>query len=651
MSIIKKIGDGQFVDMRIDTKEVDKLQASAYVPTEEEASVRAMIIKHFTLGYQNQWTPRREFNDLSLVNRMSVDQMSFNTYQPNNGEAPAGDVINGWRSNAIRPVVRNKAISIAAHATARLIFPKVFAFDQSSNSQEEAAKVMEDLMEWASNQSNYDETSLKAVITALWSPASIGYTEYGTVFRNVKREKGEDGAWRIEKMLDENLSGFKDTIVPVDELFIENVYESDIQKQAWLVWRKVISYDTAKEKYSAYKNWKYVKPGMQTILNDANQAFYNVYDPNMRTNMVEEVTYWNKAMDVKLCMVNGILLSEYDAPNPRDDKQYPFWKFGYELLDEGKFFYYKSLAFKMQGDANIVNTLYPLIIDGTYLSIMPPMINLGSETVSSEVIVPGAVTTLSDPNSKFNAIQLSQNMQAGMNTLAVVEKSLDESSQDPIQQGQVATGSQTAYEISKLEQNANTVLGLFIKMIGSYVLQYGRLRQSDILQYLTILDVEKIEDNPALVYKTFLVESKGKNPFKKVQFEDEMSDEPMSEDEKLESSYEILEEEKRTGMEISKVNPRLFRKLKYQTIISPDVLNPRSEDLEKALNLELFDRAIALPFVDQEKVAKDFLFGSYRDVRDPDQYIRKQTETPMESMVSEEQTNAQSALVEPQAVV
>lgn len=627
MSIIVNVGNAEYSDIRLTPEEIKdkKLPTSLYKPTDDEAEIRNMIIRQFTLGYQTMYKPRLEFNDMSVIGRDQVDKMAMNVYQPNNGDAPEGDLVNGWRSNAIRPVVRNKCVSIAAHATAQLMFPKVFAFNDESSAQEDAARVMRDLMEWSAEQSNYSDTSLEAVLTATWSPASIRYTEYGEVFRNVKSERGDDGKWKVERMLDEDLSGFKDTAVPVEELYIENIYESDIQKQGWLIWRRVIGYDLASVKYGESKDWKYVKPGVQIIFNDANQFFYEVYDSNMRTECVEEVIYWNKKMDLKLVLVNGVLLTDFDNPNPRRDKLYPFVKFGYELIDEGKFFYYKSLAFKMQSDANIIKTLYPMIIDGTYLNIFQPMVNYGSETIGSDVIVPGGVTTLSDPTSKLEGLSLANNIKAGMDTLLEVEKSVSESSEDQVLSGQQNPGQDTtAYEISRLEQNANTVLGLFIKMISQYVRQYGRLRMGDILQHLTIVDVDRITDDPQLVYRTFLVKGSGKFDNKKIQFTDRMPDEPISGDEAMVHSYKVLSEQDDTGMEIYKVNPRLWRDLKYQLIVSPDVLHPRSEDLERAMKLELYDRAIQNPMANQEKVYTDFLLGSYKDIHDPDEYVQKQ---------------------------
>jgi archaellum component FlaF (FlaF/FlaG flagellin family) len=625
--VIKNVGNGEYSDIRLTSKEVQekKLIPSSYTPTDDEKEVRSMIIRQFVLGYQTMYKPRREFNDMSVVGRMTIDQMAFNTYQPNNGESPEGDLINGWRSNAIRPIVRNKCISIAAHATAQLIFPKVFAYNKQSDTQEDSARVMEDLMEWSAEQSKYADTSLNATIAALVNPASITYSEYGEVYRNVKRgDKDENGKWKVSKELDEDLSGFKDQTVPVDELFIENIYENDVQKQGWVIWRRVIGYDLASTLYSEYKNWQYIKPGVQIIYNDVNTTFYESYDTNMRSDSVEVVYYWSKKLDVKLCVVNGVLLSDFDNPNPRMDKLYPFTKFGYENVDEGKFFYYKSLAFKMQSDANIVNTLYPMIIDGTYLNIFQPMVNIGSETIGSDVIIPGGVTTLTDPNSKLTPIAVAGNIKAGMDTLMKVEESVSESSEQPTLQGDQTQSGTTAYEISRMEQNANTVLGLFIKMIAQYVRQYGRLRLGDIIQHLTIVDVDKITDDPELVYRSFLVKGKGKDTTKKIEFTDDVPEEPQDESEALAQSYKVLSEQKRIGMEIWKANPTLFRELIYRIVVSPDVLHPRSEDLERAMNLELYDRAIMNPMADQEAIFTDFLLGSYKAVKDPDDYVQKQ---------------------------
>lgn len=602
-------------------------EIAPYNPTDAERQVLSLVLKHFILGTTNAYTPRVEFNDLSLTARDQYDQMAFNTYQPNNGEAWAGDPQSAWRSRAIRPVIRNKCISIAAHATARLIFPKVFAFNSQSDEQKDAAMVMEDLMEWSGDISDYPFIALMRVITALSSPASIGYTEYGEVTRLVKTEKGEDGVWKEKRVRDEAYPCFMDAVVPVDQFYIENFFEPDIQKQGFLIWRKVYSYSAAQGKYNGvYDNFQYVRPGVQTIYDDANRNFYYVYDPNMRQEDVEEVIYWNKNLDLKLIMVNGVLLTDADNPNPRNDKLYPFDKFGYEPINN-RFFYYKSLAFKLQHDAEIVNTLYQMVIDRTYLDTFKPMVAVGGEIIASDVIVPGAVTTLSDPNADLRAINLgpSSDISQGIKTLQLVEDSISESSQSDQQAGQKPGGTPTAYEISVLESNANTVLGLFLQMISKHVKDFGKLRMGDIVQYLTLPEVVDITGEPEMTYKTFFVGGKGNaSKNKKIVFNGDMED-SYDTDEALNKSYELLDEGEKKKMEISHVNPQFFRELQYMAVVSPDILNPRSSSLERAFALEDFDRMIAQPMVfDPEETGKLLLNQNPLTMRDPDKYLVKQ---------------------------
>lgn len=636
MSIIDKN-----VQLDIDeARGIVKNDISQYQPSEEEKEVRQMIIQHFTLGDVTMQTPRVEFNDYSVLLRDQYDQMSFNTYQSNNGQPEEGNVIGGWRSRAIRPVVRNKCISIGAHATARMMFPKVFAHDTSSENQHDAAQVLMDLMEWTAEQSNYARTSLGATIQAEVSPACIVHTEYVEVYRDVKRKKNSDGSWVKETVLDETLSGQQNTIVPVDQLYIENFFEPDIQKQGWLLWRRVQSYSLLKEKYARRypDKWKYVKPGVQIVYNDANQTFYDVYDTNMRPYDGEEIIYWNRGLDLMIIMVNGVMLTDYDNPNPRNDKLYPFAKTGYELINS-KCFYYKSLAFKISHDADIINTLYPMIVDGTYLDVMPALINTGGEAIAQSVIIPGGVTTLADPNAKLTPVRQGSNLAAGLNTLAVLEDSLNQSSEVPLVPDK--GGPPTAYQISKTEQERNTVLGMFLQMIGDYVKQLGTLWLGDIMQYLTIAEVDQITDNPELVYKTFLLHNKkqnGKSKTRKIQFDQGLSSDPVSEYDRLQRSYETLKMEggDKSDMEIYRVNPELIRKLKYMVVISPDVLNPLSEEVERALKLEEYDRAIVNPLADQEAIFKDLLLAAYpATAKDPDKYLAKPQPTGIMEQITQ----------------
>ncbi len=284
---------------KVEMIDEEKSPVSLYQPDEKERELLGVIRLDFTMGDLIMNKPRREFNDLSVLERNSVDLMTWNTYQPNDGDNLEGDELNAWRSNAMRPVTRNKVVAVTAQTTARLIYPHMFAYDDDSREQADAAQTMNDLFEFTTmnNTSTYMETSIYAVVSACVAPAAIVYTEYAEVFRNVKMPKA-DGGYELTSILDEDFSGFKEEVVPVDQLFIADFYEPDIQKQRFLLWRRVRDYSTLKEKWGHLPNFQYVKPGVMILYNDANRSFYETYDSSMRQYEAEEVLYWNRHLDM-----------------------------------------------------------------------------------------------------------------------------------------------------------------------------------------------------------------------------------------------------------------------------------------------------------------------------------------------------------------
>ena len=612
---------------------------SLYQPSELEKE-RVMLMRQcFTDGDQVQKRPRREFNDLSLLERMAVDQMAFAVYQPNDGDTLAGDQLNGWRSNATRPIVRNKIISINAHVTARTIFPKINAFSPESVEQKDAATVMSDLMEWSVVNSNsaYADVSVQATTSALVNPISWVQTQYQEVYRTVKRGKNEDGTYKTEQILDDDQSGFIDEAVDPTTMYFGEFYirNGDVQLQPWLIRRKIMNYSSAGTVFGRFDNWQYVNPGIMVIYNDANQSFYDVYDMDMSQNEVEVLYYWNKALDLYLITVNGVLLTDPNNPNPREDKLYPFATFGYELLrPQGDCMAFKSLAFKTMPDDKVINTLYPMIIDASYLALFPPTVAVGVETIGSDVLIPGVTTTLSSPDASITPLlTANQNLQAAYQALMQVEKNITDSSIDAQEAGKPDPDSQspvTAYQISKAETHARILLGSFLFMVGRYVKQTGRLRIGDIKQHLTLPQLQTIEGsaNASLVYKTFhMSEGRGRTKGRKIQFDLDLPSGKTSSKDMLQHSFDTLAMQggRKSQYKLFRVNPTIFRNLTYTVVVAPDVIAPLSDEYEAQLGLEQYDRMIAQPEVfDPEQTGRILLEAYKLTKKDPDKYLAQQ---------------------------
>jgi len=566
-------------------------------------------------------TPYEEFNHLTLVSVTDRDRKAFNNYVPARSDNPD----EAWHANTVRPVTRNKIISIAAHLTSSLLFPQVYAQNENDEEDRDAGLVMRDLNLWSAQQSKYAFEFVRATVKALVDPAMIMYEGYADVRRTIK-EMQDNGSYTIKEIQDEAFSGFLNLLIPVEELFIGNVYESDIQKQPFLFWRRVIDHEEAIQKYGHLEDFKkYVISGVKVFYVQDQRGFYQMYDQNLASNLDEEVIYYDRYQDLELRLVNGVLLDNPDRPLSRADKRYPMAKTGYEIIGGTDFFYYKSLAAKLASDQEVVDTLYNIIIDGSFLQVMPPGVVVGDEEVGGAVIIPGAVTTLAE-GSSFQTLQTNNNLQAGLNVLAKVEASLSESSSDPLMSGITPEGTPaTAFQIQRQEQNARTILGLFGKMIVRWVEDFGQLRLASILQHLTVAQAAEVTgDSTRLKFHKFLLppEKDGAGKSKQIRFDMNM---PELQVDALRESFKIMQEEDTNSSTISVVNPDLFRRNKYLFKVQADFMPTQSEALKKALNLEAYDRAIQNPLLDQEKVTAEFLLESYRP-GEADKFMRKSTQ-------------------------
>ena len=150
------------------------LPVSAYNPSKEIKDRTRTVMARFQRAAETHEKPYREFNDTSLTVRMDTDQKLFNNWR----EAKSDDPDEEWHSRAVRPIVRNRTISIAAHLSGQLLTPAFRAQNDRQQEDKEASTVIRYLVEWANDQAEYVRTFLYAVIAALVNPASIIHTEY-----------------------------------------------------------------------------------------------------------------------------------------------------------------------------------------------------------------------------------------------------------------------------------------------------------------------------------------------------------------------------------------------------------------------------------------------------------------------------------------
>lgn len=615
--------------IELNKKGVPEAPQSMYTPSQEVSDLTAKIKQDYGIGYNNLHRSYEEFSHRNVIEEMNAGQKIFNSYIPPRSEDPD----ESWRAQTVRPLARNKMISIAAHVTANLIYPSLFAQNEKDEEDAMAAKVMSDIMEWVQERADYDRVFLFSVISMLCNPVVV--MEVNFVKAVIKARKMTEEGSSIQEVLDELNSGIKLGIVPTDELLIANVREFNIQKQRFLIRKRYIDFDEAKSLYGDHPNFQYVQPGVRSVYSTEDGSFYDVRDTDNPT-LIEEATYLNRREDMEIPFINGIYLGNDDVnDNPMKHRRtvlledgdiatipvYKFAKSGYEPIDEMRFYYFKSAASKLGPDQDLIDTLYNMVIDGTFLSVMPPVNVFGSEEQDASVVYPGAVNYFSH-EAKTEVMNIGQNIAAGMNTINMVESSMSQSSQDDTRMGISSSGSQTAFEISRMEQNAAVQLGLFGKMIGFLVRDLSELIIDDIIMHLTVAQMNELTGGEVrMKYNAFLIKERsegGSKNKKKIEFTDEM----MGNVDVRKKQLELLKRET-DDTRIVLVNPYQFARMKYMVSVQADAVIGKSKFTQKSLNLEAYDRMIQNPMIDQQAVTRDFLVETFAE-GETEKYMNKQ---------------------------
>lgn len=586
--------------------QIASLPSTYKVPKHLE-EINNRFMNDYELGYLNQTKSRREFNNRSLIQTIDEDRDRFNAYIL----PKSGDPAESWKAQTVRPITRNKTISFAAHLSSLLQQPSVFAQNETDDEDRKAARVMQRLLDYMYDLTDWERKAVLICVGALVNPAVFVEVDYWEA-KKLKRSKNGDTTLTRDPVL----SGPQINLISPENLMISNFRESELQRQRFVIRRKYIDTDELMAKYGTHDDVKYVQSGLHNLYyRPMGQMFSYTDDWELQMGVYEELIYYNRSLDLEVPVVNGVILEpERGLSMRREDGLYPFAKTGCEPIDDGNYFYYKSLVSKLAGDQDMMDTLYNMILDGTFLQLVPPVAIIGDEDdYDTSIIAPGTVSYFSE-GAKVENIAPRMDLRGGMQAAQMVESSIVESSSSNMRLG-IDSSSGTAREVSALERNAQIQLDFFLKNISFVVEDIGQLATGVITQHFTVMDVQELGGKPS-EYRSYLikdVKEDGKTKSEKIMFTtDEVS------------SMDVLEAEGGLDAEkkLSIVNPVYFSKMHYKTRIKADEYRRLNRAVEKALKIEVYDRAIQNPNVNQELITKEFLLETLAP-GDSDRFMKK----------------------------
>lgn len=168
-------------------------------------------------------------------------------------------------------------------------------------------------------------------------------------------------------------------IVPLEEIYLEKIWERNIQKQNQTIRVKEMTWADFKKSYpeDRYPDAAFVRPGAQ-IADDS--LFFELLGGTQILNedKVQIMYDMNTAEDKYKIIANGVLLNPLAKkeiqPNPFHHKMQPYtWSLN-EPVDD-KFAYGMSMPFLLKEPTKILNTSYTMLVERELRSIDPPVLS------------------------------------------------------------------------------------------------------------------------------------------------------------------------------------------------------------------------------------------------------------------------------------
>lgn len=592
-----------------------KNSVSTYSPPQEVVELTKIAKLDYQMGFDILHRPWNELNDYSVIERMNMDQRTFNSFVDESNEDPN----EAWKWRGTRSMARNKAIVMHAHLTANYLIPIFDAVDEEQKDHRDMADIADGVVEWMVNNSNYKPSFLLASMGMLVNPVTYLSADYMQVYQTI-RERTENG-FTTKQIIDEVLSGFQANCMSADQVLITNAHQQNIQKQRSITERRWKEYTELKAKYGKHPNWEHVVPGTRMVYNDEDGLFYKVKDTEYSyRHLCEETIFKCRTEDLEVPYVNGVYLGNEDTEwNPirhrdnRDAPKYNLAPFGFQRINE-HYFYFKSMINVVGWDDKLYDALYELGMNRLILDTDPPVSVSGVDKIDTSVIFPGAVAAFEDPQTKVSPLlpPMTQNIFRGMEE---VSSSMSEESTSPLEGGNIgAGGGQRAYMLALANQNAHTIMDSLRRGLHQSVSEFGQLMIDIAIGHLTTVELDAM-GKPS--YHAFLLQDQmvnGKKVSKRIRFDDSLMGKPMSKEEKKVYTMKLLEE---VGYPDNKehlyiVNPYLFSKMKYMCVPDSDTQEPKTQEAQQNMMQKLYTILRQDPLIEPEALVRRLVHSYFR---------------------------------------
>lgn len=548
-------------------------------------------------------------------------------------------------SNMFLGKTRNKRNVIAAFVSAQRprVEISVRAKGETKKTDKRLSQMLRTAYDFFMDKEDADEKYLDWTIEALDVGTAFLLEDYAYFKQQVKIVEEEDHATGEKKWIKQDRI-VKDecqaSIVPIEDLFVPNFYEPDIQEQPYIILREYIPRLIAHQRYGYYANWKYVPiAAPRKDEKESDSFFFQLLEDRIEDNFVEVLHYMNRWDDEHAIFCNGVLMTQMDNPIRYDHKKIPIAKTINEKMGP-RFFYGMAMPMKVVSEQDGFNELANNNMDRSRISSIPKFISnyeteLEVDNTSTYSIIKG------DGDSGLRELDVQSVKPGDMNFLQFLGTMIDEATVDASFSGSIE--GVTAAEIMNAKAQNQQKLGAFLTYIYAAAKRHAELRMATILQYFfmtskkwdgKVFDTreisrrEKLQDGTDGTRIIRVVSSDKKIPPK----EDRIKEKQRGVLEKKDALGRIVDTKVEVNYDYIYVTPQEIADIDYTINVVPGSSLPETQSLKKALALE-FSSAMSQPQfagnTDFGKVQKIIIesFGYLPEDVQPDQDAQEQMGT------------------------
>jgi hypothetical protein len=468
----------------------EETENKTWLPTPDEQEALHKVLKDFTKGRSVTQKTYNYFNGRALTDVIDDWTERWNGYIQ-----PLSTLDEQEQSNIYLNITRNIIIGYLSKVALSQAKVKIVAVNKTTGMvNKKLSEVLEDLNAYSNNEENQPARYLEAAMECAVKGTVISYEGYKrsevdcSTPDKFNSNTGKITSKKEKRVLFDNCY---QQVIPLEDFFIANPYEPDIQKQPWVIWRQITTFSEFKQEFGRYKNAEFVREGNYNVAMDSNTFYRNSIYTDLHKDQVEILRYYCRYKNRHIIVANGVVL--YDGIIPFKDGKYPFAKTVNEPYGND-FFWGMGIPQKFMGEQDTANNFINAMIDKTDSSLLPFGLTSDiDDMLDDQYLEPNKIRKVSDINKwKFDTLpgvsSSEQNMFQTILSLGKENSGMQGGGGSYSPKG----GKLGTRQILLQQQEAMSKIGFSINYLEDFERDRTELRLAHILQFYSIPKIEKI---------------------------------------------------------------------------------------------------------------------------------------------------------------